>query len=149
LKWGIPDEIKLGVVTIKIFLNFIGWIGFAIIGVSLPVVYSCAGPNVGMIGMCLVFSSWISALGVVLLLIGGFLSRWRYWWIVALVMGVAYISASIPGLYANEAFEAGRCAEYQLEYKIEYLIWIMVLLPGLACIIGGIVMKWLLGRHRV
>jgi glycerol uptake facilitator-like aquaporin len=135
------------VVTIKVFLNAIGWIGFAIIGVSLPLIYSCAGPNVGMIGMCLGFSSWIAALGVVLLLIGGFLSKWRYWWIVALIMGAAYVLASIPGLYANEAREAARCAEYQLEYKIDYYIWIMVLLPGLGCIIGGIIMRWLLMRQ--
>ena len=133
----------------KIFLNVIGWIGFGIIGVSLPAVYSCAGPKVDMIGMCLIFSSWIGALGVVLLLIGGFLSRWRYWWIVALVMGVAYVSASIPGLYAMEAREAGRYAESQLEYAIDYRLWIMVLLPGLVCIIGGIVMQWLSRRRRV
>lgn len=101
--------------TIKVFLNVIGWVGFAIIGVSLPLIYSCASPNVGMIGMCLVFSSWIAGLGVMLLLIGGFLSKWRYWWIVALVIGIAYISASVPGLYANEAREARRCAEYLLE----------------------------------
>ena len=106
--------------------------------------YSCAGPNVGMIGMCLAFSSWIGALGVVLLLIGGFLSRWRYWWIVALVMGVAYVAASIPGLYG---MEARRYAEYQLEHAISYGTWIMVLLPGLACIIGGVVMQRL--SHRV
>jgi hypothetical protein len=136
------------VVTIKVFLNVIGWIGFAIMGISLPLIYSCAGPNVDMIGMCLGFSSWIGAFGVVLLLIGGFLSKWRYWWIVALVMGVACVSASIPGLYAMETREAGRCAEYQLEYKVDYYIWIMVLLPGLACIIGGIIMKWLLKRQR-
>lgn len=100
-------------------------------------IFSCAGPNVGMIGMGLVFSSWIGALGVMLLLIGGFLSRRRYWWVVALVMGVAYILASIPGLYK----------EYQSEYAIDYRFWIMVLLPGLACIIGGVVMKWL--PHRI
>ncbi|MCJ7515148.1 MAG: hypothetical protein MUO89_04140 [Dehalococcoidia bacterium] len=109
--------------------------------------YSCGGPNVGMIGMCLVFSSWIGALGVVLLLTGGFLSKWRYWWIVALVMGAVYVLASIPGLYANEVREAARCAEYQLEYRMDYYIWIMVLLPGLACIIGGIIMRWLLRRQ--
>jgi len=83
--------------------------------------------------MCLIFSSWIGALGVVLLLTGGFLSRWRYWWIVALVMGVAYVSASIPGLW--------KCAEHPLKYALNYGTWIMVLLPGLACIIGGIVMQ--------
>jgi len=125
----------------KIFLNIIGWIGFGIIGVSLPAMYSCAGPNVGMVGMCLVVSSWIGTLGVVLLLIGGFLSRWRYWWIVALVMGVAYVSASIPGLYGMEASEAGKCAEQWF--------WIMILLPGLACIIGGIVMQRLSRRVKV
>jgi len=146
----ILDRIKTkGVVTIKIFLNVLGWIGFVIIGISLPLIYSCAGPNVGMIGMCLAFSSWIGALGVVLLLIGGFLSRWRYWWIVALVMGIAYVAASIPGLCANEAREAGRCAEYQLAYKIDYRIWIMVLLPGLVCIVGGILMRWLSVRRRI
>jgi hypothetical protein len=63
-------------------------------------------------------------------------------------MGVAYISASIPGLYANEAREAARCAEYQLEYKIYYYLWTIVLIPGFACIIGGIMMKWLLSRKR-
>lgn len=133
----------------KIFLNVIGWIGFAIIGISLPLLYTCAGPNVGMIGMCLGVFSWIGDLGVVLLLIGGFLSKWRYWWIVALVMGVAYISASIPGLYANEVREAARCAEYQLAYQIDYYLWTIVLIPGLSCIIGGIIMKWLLGRRKV
>lgn len=101
-----------------------------------------------MIGMCLGFFSWVCGLGVVLLLIGGFLSRWRYWWIVALVMGAAYILASIPGLYANEAREAARCTECQLEYRIDYRLLIMVLSPGLVCIIGGIIMKWLLGRRR-
>ena len=136
-------------VTIKIFLNVIGWIGFVIIGISLPLIYSCAGPNVDMIGMCLGFSSWIAAVGVVLLLIGGFLSKWRYWWIVALFIGIAYVSASIPGLYAMEARESGRCAEFQLEYKVNYYIWIMVFLPGLVCIIGGIFMKWLSGRCKV
>jgi hypothetical protein len=58
------------VVVIKVFLNVIGWIGFAIIGISLPLLYTCAGPNVGMIGMCLGVFSWIADLGVVLLLIG-------------------------------------------------------------------------------
>jgi hypothetical protein len=134
--------------TIKIFSNVLGWIGFAIIGISLPLIYTCAGPNVGMIGMCLGFSSWICGLGVVLLLIGGFLSRWHYWWIVALVMGAAYVLASIPGLYANEAFEAGRCAEYELQYNINYYLWLIVLLPGLVCIIGVILMRWLLVRRR-
>ena len=133
----------------KIFLNVIGWIGFAIIGIALPLLYTCAGPNVGMIGMCLGVFSWIGDLGVVLMLIGAFLSRWRYWWIVALVMGVAYISASIPGLYAMEAREVARCAEYQLAYQINYYLWTIVLIPGLACIIGGIIMKWLLGKHTL
>jgi len=123
----------------KIFLNVIGWIGFVIMGVSLPLIYSCAGPNVGMIGMCLAFFSWIGALGALLLLIGGFLSKWRYWWIVALVMGVAYISASIPGLYRMEA-------GYAIDYRLCIMVF-MVLLPGLACIIGGILMRWL--SHRV
>ncbi|MDH5695825.1 MAG: hypothetical protein OEZ00_04370 [Dehalococcoidia bacterium] len=95
-----------------------------------------------MIGMCLVFSSWIGALGALLLLIGGFLSKWRYWWIVALVMGVAYIATSIPGLYRMEAGEAG----YAIDYRLCIMVF-MVLLPGLACIIGGILMRWL--SHRV
>jgi glycerol uptake facilitator-like aquaporin len=112
-------------------------------------IYTCAGPNVGMIGMCLVFSSWLAELGVVLLLTGGFLAKWRYWWIVTLVMGAAYVLASIPGLYANEAREAARCAEYQLDYQIDYRLLIMVLVPGLACIIGGIIMKWFLSRQKV
>jgi hypothetical protein len=136
------------VAAIKIFLNILGWIGFILIGISLPLIYTCAGPNVGMIGMCLGFFSWVCGLGVVLLLIGGFLSRWHYWWIVALVMGMAYILASIPGLYANEATEAKRCAELQLQYRMDYYLWFIVLLPGLVCIMGGILMKWLLGRRK-
>lgn len=125
----------------KIFLNTIGWIGFVITGISLPAVYSCATPNVGMLGMCLCFSSWICALGVVLLLTGGFLSKGRYWWIVALVMGVVCVAASIPGLYTMEIDEAAICAAYKLEYAINYYLWVMVLSPGIACFIGGIVMK--------
>ena len=131
----------------KIFLNAIGWIGFLIIGVSLPAVYSCAGPNVGMIGMCLCFSSWICALGAALLLTGGFLSKGRYWWIVAMVMGMAYFAASIPGLYTMEIDEAARCAAYKLEYSINYYLWVMVLSPGIACIIGGMVTRLALRRR--
>ena len=132
----------------QIFLNILGGIGFLLIGLSLPLIYSCSQPNVGMIGMCLGFSSLLCALGVALLLIGGFLSRWRYWWIVALVMGVAYVAAAIPGLSVNAAREAGRCAELQLEYQINYGLWIMVLLPGLACIAGGILMRLFSARQR-
>jgi hypothetical protein len=133
---------------VKIFLNVIGWIGAVIMGISIPLIYTCAGPNVGMIGMCLGVFSWIGDLGMVLLLIGGFLSKWRYWWIVAVVIGVAYIAAAIPGLYANEAYDVARCAEFQLAYRPNYYLWTMVLIPGLACIIGGVIMKRLLGRRR-
>jgi len=99
--------------------------------------------------MCLGVFSWVGDLGALLLLIGGFLSKWRHWWLVALVSGVAYIAASIPGIYANEASEAARCAEYGLAYKPDYYLCTIVLIPGLACIIGGIVMKWRLSRQRV
>jgi len=101
-----------------------------------------------MIGMCLGFFSWLAIIGVVLLLIGGFLSKWRYWWIVALVMGAAYIVFSIPGLYAMETREAARCAEYNLKYTINYWFWIMIWAPGLASSIGAIFMRWRLRRQR-
>ncbi|MCJ7515713.1 MAG: hypothetical protein MUO89_07100 [Dehalococcoidia bacterium] len=133
----------------RIFLNVIGWIGVVIMGISLPLIYTCAGPNVGMISMCLGFFSLIGDLGMLLLLIGGFLSKWRYWWTVAMVIGVAYIVASIPGIYTNEAYDAARCAEYQLTYRPDYFFCSIVLIPGLACIIGGVIMKWLLGRRKV
>ena len=101
-----------------------------------------------MIGMCLGFFSWLAIIGVVLLLIGGFLSKWRYWWIVALVMGAAYIAFSIPGLYAMEAREAARCAEYSLKYTIWYWFWIMIWALWLVSIIEAIFIRWRLRRQK-
>jgi len=67
------------------------------------------------------------ALGTILALIGGFIARPKYFWIGAIVVGVAYI-ASFYG--------------YAVDFKLYMLGGILVmLLPGLACIVAGIIIR--------
>ena len=121
----------------QIFLHIIGWLGVVIMGLSLPVIYSEVN-NVSQVGMGLVFGILIFIIGAVLLLVSGFFSKWRYWSVVALSVGIICIIFAVLGLLHDEAIETARSAEYHRVYSFNYDLWIRSLMPGLACIIWGV-----------
>lgn len=75
-------------------------------------------------------------LGTILALVGGFIARPKYFWIGAIVVGVAYI-ASFYGYVFDVDFET----------KVILGLSVM-LLPGLACIAAGIVIRKLNKRSQ-
>lgn len=121
----------------QIFLQVTGWLGVVIMGLSLPVIYSEVN-NISQVGMGLVFGISIFTIGAVLLLVSGFFSKWRYWSVVALSMGVICIVGAVLALLHVEAIEAARSAESGRLYSLNYRLWTMALMPGLACIVWGI-----------
>jgi len=120
----------------KILLKVIAWIGVLIVVISVPLAYSCGGFNVGMYGMCLFASSMICTLGVVLLLLGGLISKGRFIWIAAIFAGIAYLTV-LPRTWAPHETIGG------MQGWMDWKQCLLSSLPGLVCIIGGILMRWL------
>jgi len=116
----------------KTFLKFLAWIGLLIILPGLLLSYSSSWVMVsrpGQLGSGVGYfaATCIGAFGTLLALIGGFISRPRYFWIGAIVVGIAYI-ASFYG--------------YAFDFEAKFILGLFVgLLPGLACIATGIVMR--------
>lgn len=121
----------------QIFLHITGWLGVAIMGLSLPVIYSEVN-NISQVGMGLFFGILIFIVGAVLLLVSGFFSKWRYWSVVALSAGIICIIGAVLALIHVETIEAARSAESGRVYSFNYNLWTMSLTPGLACIVWGI-----------
>jgi hypothetical protein len=121
----------------KTFLKILAWFGLLLMVPGLVLSYSSSWVMVsspGQLGSAAgyIATAGIGALGVLLALIGGFIARPRYFWIGAIVVGVAYI-ASFYG--------------YVVDFKFYMLGGIVVmLLPGLACIAAGIVI-WKLAKR--
>ena len=116
----------------KTFLKFLSWIGLLIILIGLVFSYSSSwvlltsplglGSGVGY-----VMTALVGTIGASLALTGGFIARPRYFWIGTLVVGIAYV-ASFYG--------------YAVEFEPRFIPGILVmLLPGLACIIAGIIIR--------
>jgi len=78
-------------------------------------------------GIGYLVTAGVGVIGTLLALIGGFIARPKYLWIGAIVVGVAYI-ASFYGYVVN------------FETKFTLGLFVM-LLPGLACIAAGIVIR--------
>jgi len=74
----------------------------------------------------------LGVLGTLLILIGGFIARPPYLWLGAIVIGLIYTSS----FYGWIKEDTGN------------LVWIFNILPGLVCIIGGVVMTRLSSRRR-
>jgi len=125
----------------KTFLKAIAWLGVLIVGISVPLAYSCGKFNIGMYGMCLFFSAAICAIGVFLLLLGGLISKGRFLWIAALVVGIAYF-AVLPRTWAPHETIVG------LQGWMDWRIILMSAFPGLVCIVGGVLMWWLMLRSN-
>ncbi len=119
----------------RIPLIILAWFGLLLITFGLPLSYSSSwtwvstgqlGSGAGyFVALCL------GTVGALLALIGGFITRPKYFWIGAIVIGVAYLSSFY-----------GYCMGLDEPYK--YWGVFVGLLPGLACIAAGIVIR----RHN-
>ena len=121
----------------KACLKVAAWVGVGIVALGTPLAFSCSESlmSIGPRGAGVAWwgFTWIlGGIGTVLLLAGGFIAKPRFLPLGAIVIGLVYVS-SFYGFIL-----------YSLENGT-FLGFIPVLLPGLACIIGGIVM-WRLSR---
>ena len=120
-------------------LKTLAWFGLLLIALGLPLSFSSSWTEVstGTLGsgagyfveMC------VGAVGALLALIGGFIARPKYFWLGALVIGIAYIS-SFYGLFMG------------LDEPHMYWWLFVALLPGLACVVAGTVIKVLNKRTQ-
>jgi len=116
----------------RVILIIIAWFGLLLIALGLPLSFSSSwtwvstgtlGSGAGyFVTMC------TGAIGALLALIGGVMTRPKYLWIGCIVIGVAYISS----FYG-----------YRMGLDEPYKYWgvFVMLLPGLACIVEGIVIR--------
>lgn len=120
----------------KFFLKVAAWVGMGFIALGLPLSFSSSITltSTGHLGSGVGY--WLAVMlgifGTLLILIGGFIAKPRYLWIGTIVIGLVYISSFygvIPELFEN------------------WTVWglpgasLIYLSPGLACVIGGIVMQ--------
>ena len=124
----------------KVFLQIIAWLGVLIIALAIIVAYGAGGFNVDMYGMGLLFAAMICLIGVFLLLLGGLISKGRFLWMVTLLAGVAFL-AVLPRAWMPHNKIDGRVG------WLDWRLCLMSLFPGLVCIVGGILMRWLTLRH--
>ena len=122
----------------KTFLKVLAWFGLLIIVPSLLLSYSSFWTLVstGQLGSGVgyVVTAGVGVIGTLLALIGGFIARPKYFWLGAMVVGVAYV-ASFYG--------------YAVDFELKYLWGLLVmLLPGLACIATGIAIRKLNKRTQ-
>jgi len=115
----------------RVILTIIAWLGLLIIVPGLLLSYSSSWTwiSTGQLGSGVgyVVTAGVGAIGTLLALIGGFIARPKYFWIGAIVVGVAYI-ASFYG--------------YVVDFETKFILGLFVmLLPGLACIAAGIVIR--------
>ena len=119
-------------------LTIVAWLGIGIIALGMPLAFSSSATLMsrGSIGTGVGWwVAWIlGILGTVLLLIAGFISKPRFLPLGAMVIGLVYIS-SFYGI-VPWWLEMNKLAEGLATY----------LAPGLACIIGGIVLQRLSNR---
>ncbi len=120
-------------------LIIIAWFGLLLIALGLPLSFSSSWTwvSTGTLGSGAGYFVTLcaGAIGVLLALIGGVITRPKYFWVVAIVIGVAYISS----FYG-----------YRMGLDEPYKYWgvFVMLLPGLACIVEGIVISKLNKRTQ-
>ncbi len=119
------------------FLSILGWLGVGFIALGLPLSFSSSSTwtSTGHLGSGVgyMLALMLGVLGALLILIGGFIARPPYLWLGAILIGLVYIS-SFYGWIKEDTGNPG---------------WIFSILPGLICIIGGVVMARLSSRRKV
>jgi 4-amino-4-deoxy-L-arabinose transferase-like glycosyltransferase len=118
----------------KTFFKILAWFGLCFILPGLIFSYSSSSVSVsrGDLGSGIGYAAALlfGAIGTVLALIGRFISRPDKFWIALIVVGIAYI-ASFYGFFADPR-----------EGGIKFISASIVMsLPGIVCIIGGIIIS--------
>ena len=117
-------------------LKILAWVGVGVIALGLPLsFYSSVLATRGDLGSYNGYwiAYTISILGVVLMVMGGVITRPRFYWLAAIIIGIAYIASLYGWLGNNSAGFTGM---------------IMVILPGLAAILVGLFVYRLSGRRK-
>jgi hypothetical protein len=118
-----------------ILLKIVAWLGLVPIVLGLPLSFSNSftWTSTGQLGVGLGYwLAWILAwAGTPLVIIGGIITRPRLLWMAAILVGFTYI-ASFHGWIAKE-FEP---------------FLLLILLPGIFCVVGGGIIKILEKRSR-
>jgi glucose-6-phosphate-specific signal transduction histidine kinase len=99
-------------IIVKVFFNSIAWLGALVTGLSIPLAYSSGGYNVDMYEMGLDFAMIVCALGVLLFILGGLISRG----LRPGVLDYLGLEAALEGL-AHDINEKGNLLEVRLEVK--------------------------------
>jgi hypothetical protein len=113
------------------------WVGLLVMALGLPLSFSSSWTwvSTGTLGSGAGYFVTLctGAAGALLALVGGLITRTKYFWIVSIVVGVAYISS----FYG-----------YGVGLDEPYKYWgvFAMLLPGLACMVEGIVI-WKLNKQ--
>ena len=106
----------------------VAWVGIGIMAVtSAFAFFVCTAPLMVSEGWVLLvaFATLPGILGVLLVLIGGFVSKPRYLWIASIIIGALFVSA------------------FYCSMHLGLLTFFLFTSPGIACIIGGTVIGWL------
>jgi len=124
----------------KTCLKITAWVSVGIILLGTPLAFSYSKSLISIgprgVGVAWWGFTWIlGGIGTVVLLVTGFISRPRFLPVAAVVVGLIYIT-SFYGLLLYSLVNGTITGS------------IPVLSPGLACIIGGIVMHWLFRRQK-
>ena len=114
-------------------LKDVAWVGIGImVGALTFAFFVCISPPMVSEGWVLLvaFATLPGILGVLMVLIGGFVSKPRYLWIASIIVGALFVSS----FYCS--------AHHGL------LTFVLFTSPGLVCIVGGMVMGWLSHRGK-
>ncbi len=114
-------------------LKVVAWVGIGVMAGALAFAFfiSIFPPMVseGWV-LFVVFATLPGILGVLLVFIGGFVSKPRHLWIASIIIGALFISS------------------FYRTAHLGLLTFVLFTSPGLACIVGGIVMEWLSHRGK-
>jgi len=112
------------------------WLGVGLVLVGLPISFysSVLLTNNELYSNNGYWIAYILAIiGVIMMVLGGIITRPRLLWLVSIVIGVAYIASLYGWLGNNDADFTGVT---------------MVLIPGLVCIILGLLIRRLSGKRN-
>jgi peptidoglycan/LPS O-acetylase OafA/YrhL len=116
-------------------LRIFAWLGLGLVVIGLPISFysSVLLANDGLYsnsGYRIAYT--LAMVGVILMALGGIIARPRLLWLVSIITGIAYIASLYGWLGNNDADFTGIT---------------MVLIPGLVCIILGLLMRRLPGKR--
>lgn len=129
----------------KITLTMLAWFGLLVtaLGTLLSFSSSSTWVNTGQLGSGVgyAFTFFVGVIGTLFALIGAFITRPRYLWIGAIMVGVAYV-VSYYGYVVPSPSSVPSPNGHHLDFSPGMITGLLVmLLPGLACIIAGVILR--------